>query len=592
MVYVLSLAILLCINALIAVSYDLIFGHAGLFSTATMAVYGVGAYAGAITAIHLDGSLIPSLAAGYLAASVSGWIIGKAALRLQGDYFIVGTLGAATLLVAIMQNASAITGGVDGLSGIPRPRLVGLDFGSYGALLALVAVVTVVGIVIVWTLAKAPYGALLRGVREEPEVIETLGVNTVRLRQSAFILSSGLAGIAGVLYAYYSSYIDPSSFTLLPLILIVAMVVVGGAGSVIGSVLGAVIVFVIPEILRELHVGSPNQLGFMQEIFFCALLLLVIWRRPSGLIPEDAIRWRTVKRGIGTGAAATLPGGTRRDGLGAQKAHRGGFAAAGAEKRVVNRLGTRAVKIEVRGLGKSFDGNAVLTDVNFTMMPGEVTAIIGPNGAGKSTLLGCLAGGIRPDCGEILLGARDIVGRPPHRMRELGLVRTFQGGRVIRRMTVMENVLLGIGRRHRTTATSALSTRAAARREDQLARDAAFEILEALELVVVADVPAGEVSGGQQMLCSLGRALATGCPAVLLDEPTAGVAPVLVPEISEIIRSLVATGDRTICLVEHRMEMVREIADTVVVLSQGEVMATGSPSEILERSDVRAAYIG
>jgi ABC-type branched-subunit amino acid transport system ATPase component len=245
--------------------------------------------------------------------------------------------------------------------------------------------------------------------------------------------------------------------------------------------------------------------------------------------------------------------------------------------------------LSVRGLTRSFYGVRALAGVDFDVASGTITALIGPNGAGKTTAFQCISGVVPPEGGQVLLAGRDITGWPPERISRAGLVRTFQIARGIPRLSVLENLLLyAPGQPGEAMWTSLLGGgQAAARR----ARARALAIARRLDLVAVANQPAGALSGGQKKLLEIGRALMAEPRLVLLDEPIAGVNPTLAERIATHLESLRAEGI-TFLVIEHHMDLIARLCDPVIVMAEGRTLRAGRFSEIAEDEAVQLAYLG
>lgn len=219
-----------------------------------------------------------------------------------------------------------------------------------------------------------------------------------------------------------------------------------------------------------------------------------------------------------------------------------------------------------------------------------ITAIIGPNGAGKTTLLNILTGFLRPNAGQCFLGEREITHAPPHRIARLGISRTFQDLRLVTQVSVLENVLTACPNQRGEQLLSAL-LRYRVVAEESRNRDAAFRWLRFVELEEQVNDLAGELSYGQQKLLTLAICLATDARILLLDEPVAGVAPQMVEKILGLLRRLRDQG-KQIVFIEHDLESVRQVADRVVVMDDGKVIAQGPTREVLDRPEIMEAYLG
>ncbi|MDI2126369.1 ABC transporter ATP-binding protein [Yinghuangia seranimata] len=244
--------------------------------------------------------------------------------------------------------------------------------------------------------------------------------------------------------------------------------------------------------------------------------------------------------------------------------------------------------LTARGLVRHFGGLRAVDVVDLDVPPGRVTAVIGPNGAGKSTLFHCLAGAQRPDEGRIRLGARDITRMADHRRARLGIARTFQVGSVFASLTVADNLRVGAENRGGASATARLlGLPDPARGRTRRAVD---EALDAVGLTDLADVPAGRLPTGTLRLVELGRALAARPSVLLLDEPASGLDDAETVRLRVLLRRLADEG-LAVLLVEHDMELVFGVADTVHVMAAGKVVASGPPAAVRDDPAARSAYL-
>jgi branched-chain amino acid transport system ATP-binding protein len=248
--------------------------------------------------------------------------------------------------------------------------------------------------------------------------------------------------------------------------------------------------------------------------------------------------------------------------------------------------------LAVSGVTVRFGGVHALTEADFTIPRGSVTALIGPNGAGKTTMLGAITGMVTPHEGRVVLDGQDITQVPCHHRAAAGVVRTFQNLEVFTSMSVLENVMTG---RHGLTRYSTLASLLRApsfRRTERLCRERALEKLEFLGLADDRDTPAGELAYGRQRLLEMARALAAEPKLLLLDEPAAGLNTRETAALGRVIRDIRDSLHVTVGLVEHDMDLVMGISDHVTVLNFGHPLATGSPEQIQANPDVVRAYLG
>lgn len=247
--------------------------------------------------------------------------------------------------------------------------------------------------------------------------------------------------------------------------------------------------------------------------------------------------------------------------------------------------------LEVRGLSKAFGGVEAVRNCSFTVAAQSITGLIGSNGAGKSTTVNLISGFHAPDSGEVIFSGENITGRAPDRVAARGLVRTFQTTREWGSLTVMENMLVAAPARGRDTAWRSLLTPrriAAAERAD---RETARSILGDLGLLTLRDHPAGELSGGQKRLLEFARIM-MACPRLaILDEPLAGVNPVLVERIAHAVDYLRTSGI-TVLIIEHNLTFVEQACDTAIVMAMGTAIASGPMVELRRNPEVLDAYLG
>jgi branched-chain amino acid transport system ATP-binding protein len=246
---------------------------------------------------------------------------------------------------------------------------------------------------------------------------------------------------------------------------------------------------------------------------------------------------------------------------------------------------SREPVLELRDVSKSFGAAQIIRNVHLAVPRGERHAIIGPNGAGKSTLFNLVSGLLSPDAGSILLNGREIAGRPPHQINRMGLSRSFQITNIYHRMSVFENLRIGVMARHGIRfALFRLSSRLhEVNRETE-------GVLERVRLTGQRDRPAGELTYSEQRALEIGMTLATGPEVILLDEPTSGMSQDESAYVIELIRDV--TAERTLLVVEHDMNVVFSLSDRISVLVYGDLLASGTPEEIRANQSVQEAYLG
>src|SRR3989441_978256 len=264
--------------------------------------------------------------------------------------------------------------------------------------------------------------------------------------------------------------------------------------------------------------------------------------------------------------------------------------------------------LETRHLAKNFGGVHAVEDLALRLEPGQVFGLIGPNGAGKTTLINLISGHLRADGGSILFDGTDVTYLPPHELTARGIARTFQGVRLFKGLTVLDNLLVGRHTRIRSDVFRRLVPRVphprgagaqgqgplrAKRTRDEPVRDDPLvrTLLERIGLAQRADALAGELAYGDQRRLEIARALASEPRLLLLDEPAAGMNPTESDRLRELMRALVAEGI-TILLIEHDVGLVMGTCERVAVLNFGRKIAEGSPAEVRASATVREAYLG
>jgi len=283
MEYLLHVLVLAAIYTILAASLDLLAGRTGLVSVAHAAFYGLGAYSAALLALHTGVPFLLSVPLGMLLAIVASLVVSLTSIRLHDDYFVIATFAFQMILFAVFNNLIGVTRGPLGISGIPRPAFFGWTIQSTFGFALLAAVLAGVAYLVVDRIANGPLGRVLLAIREDEIFASGLGKDTFKVKATVFAVSGALAASAGSLYAHYATYIDPKNFTVAESILVISMVIVGGAGSRWGPLIGAVLLVCLPEALR--FVGLPNAVAAnLRQILYSTFVLVAMIIRPRGLV--------------------------------------------------------------------------------------------------------------------------------------------------------------------------------------------------------------------------------------------------------------------------------------------------------------------
>lgn len=291
MEYMLHIGIMLCIYIILVLSTNLTVGMANLLTMCQAAFYGIGAYIGTYFLMQFNMPFVVIALLVMLATGLTSLLVSYASVKLKGDYFILATLGFQMIIYTILYNWISVTRGPYGIPGIPSIKLFGVwSLNGIYAYFFLALVLAVVVAMIFSRLQHSPYGRMLKAIRTDELSAKALGRNTVRLKAWAFFISAAFAGVAGLIYASYVSYIDPTSFTLDESIFIITALFIGGIGSrVWGPVVGAAVVVILPEMLR--FVGLPDAVAAnLRQVIYGLVLIVLMFVRPQGLLGDAKLK--------------------------------------------------------------------------------------------------------------------------------------------------------------------------------------------------------------------------------------------------------------------------------------------------------------
>ena len=530
--YVLRVASLVGIYAIAAIGYQLVFGRLGLLSLAQGALFGIGAYASALVILELGMPVPLGLLAAVLVPAAVGALVALPIARLESHYVALATLGLAQLALLAATNLE-VTGGANGLYGVPPiaagPIGIGpLSVGGGLPMLALVWALVLVALLVSRWVLSGGRLARLATIRDAPHAALTLGLNPVPARLALFAVAGGLGGLAGGLQAHGLGVVSPAVTGFEVMVTVLTIAVVGGRGSALGAVAGAALLVPLPEFLRFLEGGYLVAYG----VVLLAAIVLV----PRGL--DGRLRDRLPRR------PPRLPEVARPS---------------------VRRRGKALI---VDGLRKRFGGVTALDGVSFSVPAGTVVGLIGANGSGKTTALNLISGLETPDGGQIRLGGVPLGDRAAHHRSVLGLGRGFQHPEVPEGLFVLEAAAVGAAD-----------------------RSVAMAALDRVGLAGRAADPVAALGAAELRRLDLARALATGPEALILDEPAAGLTGDERAALAALLRRLAAEG-LAVLVVDHGMDFLMPLADRIVCLDAGRVLAAGTPEEVRRNPAVVAAYLG
>jgi branched-chain amino acid transport system permease protein len=567
--------------AISVIGMNLVFGLAGQPTLGPAATYAVGAYVSGLLAAKTGWDPWVSIPVGILAATVVGVIIGVPALRVGGFYLAMVTAFASQAVPATVNIFHSITGGDDGLVGIPGIRLGAEDLDLFGRYrLAIIALALTA--LLAAGIARSAWGRWFRTLTVSEVGTSALGVSVYQAKVIAFLLSAIFGGLAGALYAHFQLVISPAAFSFDLSLILFASCVIGGLGTLWGPILGTVFFFLGP------HYLLPQQWGAAwAQVIYGIVLMLVVIIIPDGLAP------------LVRSAGRRLPYLPFREQLGDPKSSSSHTAA----NRAVNKLpallrrasaareaGTGTAVLEAKDVSKRFGGVRALKSATVEVVAGQITALIGPNGSGKTTLLNACCGYIAPDEGSITILGRDVSKDPAYKRARLGMARTFQQPILFPSLNGTQGVMVGYADK-RPSPWSSLLYLPQSLRHERAAATRAEAILCALGVEHLILKKGQAMSLAETRILDLARALALDPLVLILDEPAAGLDADEVAVLAAMIRSARDAGVGVL-LVEHDVAFVLNLADRITVLDQGAVIADGKPADVKTDPKVAAAYFG
>ena len=548
--YQLFVLALVGLTTIVGIGLNVLLGLTGQISLGHVAFYAIGAYTVAILTTKTALSFWLALPIGVVIAGLAGLVLAVPALRVRGPYLAMVTIAFGFIVEQLAAEGGNLTGGWNGISGIPSPSLPGLPFRER----EIAVMVLALTLAALWLYARfkaSPWGNAMRAVSDSAVASQSIGLDPTMLRTVAFAISAAVTGLAGGVFAAMSDFISPESFPFFQSILFLLVVMVGGAGSTTGPLIGAFIVVLVPELL--------SWLAQYRLLFVGLLLLVVLLIAPEGF----AGLWQRLKRRSGPSRPS----------------------AAARDLKAILADGAGPQLLAAHGLSVSFGGVRAVEGLNFKAEPGRITSIIGPNGAGKSTVLNLVCGFYKPDKGQVAIGTQDITGRASHQIARAGIARTYQTTQLFASMSVLDNVLVALHRGRLGIGEMLIPDLDLSRRAHAESLLAAVGYRDDVERL------AGSLPHVDKRIVEIARALATRPSVLLLDEPAAGLDDADTKRVGAMLVALAQSG-MNVVLVEHDMGLVMGISDHIVVLDAGQKIAEGPPAVVAADPRVKAAYLG
>src|SRR5580704_5468750 len=536
------------IYALLVLGFQFVFGHAGAVSLAQATFFGIGGYITGILATRFGFPFLATFPLSIAGPALLAVIVAVPVLKLEDHYFSLATLGIGLVVLLLAIQWSDVTGGTNGLAGIPAIELPGLTISDRRSVLWFVWAIVTIGCLIAYQVTRGLHGQAYHLMRENLEAASSMGLNIAELRFGAFVLSAAYGGAAGALMAHVIHVVSPENLDLTLMVTCLTMTVIGGRTRIAGAILGATLIVYLREWFRVLE----NY--YMIAYGTAALAVLIM--APYGLV--GALERLRV---LLFGESRIAP---PRSSLPLIQSGRPVAAQANAEP-----------ILTVDGIALAFGGVKALDGVSLACMQGEIIGLFGPNGSGTTTLWSVIAGLAPCHRGRVTFLGRDITKATAYAIARLGISRTFQHIHLVDDLSALDNIAVARAGIDGGGLLQAIGTVGRDRRL-QDARGIALAAAERLGIADIAMEPCGRLPYGTRRRVEVARALATGPRLLLLDEPAAGLNEQEQKDLAKRIRSFAAEGI-TVLVVEHNLVFLAALAERLICLDRGKVIAAGLP---------------